>query len=153
MQNEGRLLTAGQAQARLGVNERTLRKYAAAGKLTRVREKNGRVRFVTEDVERLAREIGGRAERRAVDAVGIDAIPPSVSWSMPGERAGEDLTADAHAREQLLLQEIQWLRAQLERLHDTHREFCLLLLQSGRGLDRLPSNGHLGGKPAARDSR
>lgn len=146
-------LTAGEARARLGVNERTLRKWAVAGRLRRVRERGGRVRFWVEDVERLLHENIARVEKRAADG-GTPSRNSNDSVAKSRFRDEElDVPANARAREQLLLQEIEWLRAQIERLHDTHREFCLLLLQSGRGSDGAVANGPSLGRAAGRDGR
>jgi hypothetical protein len=191
MEHEGNWMTARQAQARLGVNERTLRKWAVSGKLCRVRGKDGRARFLAADVERLALErlsaptsaagpavspphaqvAANGARNEATCGAGFLRPPegeepdsltrspepgaPSCPYSEALEqaRAHEQRLADAHARERQLLQEIQWLRSQLERLHDTQRQFCLLLLQDGRGPDRLTPHGLLADTTPARDYR
>lgn len=55
---ENRLLTITQAAARLGVNQKTLRRWADAGKVPHVRTLAGQRRFEVAVIDRLRQEMG-----------------------------------------------------------------------------------------------
>jgi excisionase family DNA binding protein len=55
---EQRLLTITQAASRLGVNQKTLRRWADAGRVPHVKTLAGQRRFEVSVIERLRREMG-----------------------------------------------------------------------------------------------
>lgn len=69
-----RLLTITQAAARLRVNQKTLRRWADAGKVPHVRTLSGQRRFEPAVIERMRREMGFQDDQTAAaDPVTDDA--------------------------------------------------------------------------------
>jgi DNA-binding transcriptional MerR regulator len=149
-------IPAAQAMANLGVNDRTLRKWAVKGKLRRRRDEEGRACYHAEDVARLA----GENRSPSADEVTMPEMQPPTAEPVPAKRRGRprraaqvpeataapvpdparqmaERLADARARERELRQEIQWLRARLDHMQEAERDFRQLLLHNSRALDTI----------------
>lgn len=59
---DGKWLTVGEAAAKLGVSDTTVRSYIAAGRLTATRLPSGHRRVLAESVEAMRQEIYGEPE-------------------------------------------------------------------------------------------
>jgi Helix-turn-helix domain len=168
-------LSSQRACAALGVAERTLRKWAAKGRLHREFGHDGRPRYRRVEVQRLAAEIGAELPPPApIRDSPNGKKPPRRSTSKPrtpralpaGGAASRDL-ADARTREQHLLAENAWLRECLQRtqkaeedlraillgIHQAEHDFRVLLLQIHHSLQALGAPGLLPEAPAPRARR
>jgi hypothetical protein len=134
-------ITAREAGEALGIAERTLRKWAAKGRLCREFGPDGRPRYRSADVRRLQAETpsepgallpspgpkAAQATRRRPPAT--QARPARVHRAAP---ANGGKPAGADAREQLLREENAWLRGCLQRAQKAEEELRALLLNAQR---------------------
>jgi excisionase family DNA binding protein len=69
-----RLLTITQAAARLGIEQKTLRRWADAGKVPCVRTLSGQRRFEPAVIERIRKEMGFTDEHESAEMSARDAV-------------------------------------------------------------------------------
>jgi hypothetical protein len=136
-----RWISPQEAHTLLGIADRTLRKWAAKGRLTRETGPDGKSRYRLSEVQALRAELGlgtgsppaaaeeGGAERERLEA------------AIEAARIAAQGLGEARARERQLLSEIIWLRGALERAQQTQHELCQLLLSHTRTVEHHRAGG------------
>jgi hypothetical protein len=128
-----------EAGAALGLAARTLRKWAAQGKVTRDFGVDGRPRYRRDDVERLKSQMLPHRPKPADSGpptAGNDTNRADAELALQARKAHDAAArlGEARARERQLQQENAWLRQRVEELQAATRqadqEFRVLLAQS-----------------------